>query len=417
MSARNHGCMARLQINPPVLGQSTRSFFLQFLLPAFFLVTFAALGQTNTNTLAPASRPPPLVEDVERFKPITFQLDQFAALRQNTFLGEPLWKYAASLIYILLALYAARLIDWITQVWLKRLTSRTVAGVDEVLLELLHGPIKVVVFVTLLNIGLNIFDWSPRIRLYMSKGLIIIIAASLTYLAIKVLDLLLNVWRRRHAREADRKFNDQLFSMIRISLNTFVIVVAILVTAQNMSIDITAAIASLSIGGLAVGLAAQDTLANLFGAVAVFVDKPFRVGDQIKLDGAEGVVESVGLRSTRVRSPEGHLIAVPNKTMGNATITNITQRPSIKTVLNFALARSLSAEKIKRAVALLEEVYRSNPMTQDVWVSFNQFTGANLSIQVVHWWKGTDYEKYLAGMQEMNLAVKEKFDAEGIAFA
>jgi MscS family membrane protein len=229
--------------------------------------------------------------------------------------------------------------------------------------------------------------------------------------------VLLRIWRQRHAREADRKFNDQLFWVIRVSLNTFTIVVAILVTAQNMSIDITAAIASLSIGGLAVGLAAQDTLANLFGAVAVFVDKPFRVGDQIKLDGAEGVVETVGLRSTRVRNSEGHLIAVPNKTMGNATITNITQRPNIKTVMNFALPHSLPNDKIKRALTLLGEIYRHHPMTQDVWVSFNQFTGANLNIQVVHWWKGTDYQKYLAGIQEMNLAVKDRFDAEGIPFA
>jgi MscS family membrane protein len=274
-----------------------------------------------------------------------------------------------------------------------------------------------VVLVLLLNIGLNIFDWSPKMRLYLSKGLILVVAASLTYLAIKVLDQFLDTWRRRHTRDGDKKFDDQLFSVIRISLNTFLIVIAVLVTAQNMSIDITAAIASLSIGGLAVGLAAQDTLANLFGAVAVFVDKPFRVGDQIKLDGAEGVVETVGLRSTRVRNPEGHLIAVPNKTMGNATITNITQRPNIKTVLNFALVHSLANEKVKRALSILADIYQSNPMTQEAWISFNQFAGPNLNIQVVHWWKGTDYEKYLAGMQEMNFAVKDRFDAEGITFA
>jgi MscS family membrane protein len=166
-----------------------------------------------------------------------------------------------------------------------------------------------------------------------------------------------------------------------------------------------------------VGLAAQDTLANLFGAVAVFVDKPFRVGDQVKLDGAEGTVESVGLRSTRVRSPDGYLVAVPNKTIASAIITNITGRPSIKTSMNLALARGLPTAKVKQAVALLEEIYRAHPMTQDVWVSFNQFAGANLNISVVHWWKGTDYQKYLAGMQEMNLAVKERFDAEGISFA
>ena len=383
------------------------------------LTTLCLVAQTNTNKLSgPATnRPSALIENVERLQPITFGLDQFEPLRERTFLGEPLWKYVASLVYLLLAFYAAKLIDFVTRVWLKKVTSLSIITFDEVFLELLRGPIKLVVFVVLLDVGLNIFDWSPRLRLYLSKTFIVVVAASLTYLAIKLLDLLLNVWRRRHAREADRKFNDQLFSVIRISLNTFLILSAVLVTAQNMNINITAALASLSIGGLAVGLAAQDTLANLFGAVAVFVDKPFRVGDQIKLDGAEGVVETVGLRSTRVRSSEGHLIAVPNKTMGNAIITNITQRPSIKTVMNFALVHTLPTEKVKRAVAILEEIYRANPMTSDVWVSFNQFAGANLNIQVVHWWKGTDYQKYLAGMQQMNLAVKERFDAEGIAFA
>ena len=387
------------------------------LLFLFWSGSIPLVAQTNTNKPAITNRPSALIQDVERLKPVTFDLDQFAPLRENTFLGEPLWKYVASLIYILLAFYAAKLIDLVTRVWLKRVTSRSTVGFDEVLLELLHGPLKVVVFVVLLSVGLNIFDWSPRMRLYLSKAFIVVVAASLTYLALRIVDLLLDVWRKRHAREADRKFNDQLFSVIRISFNTFIIVIAVLVTAQNMNIDITAAIASLSIGGLAVGLAAQDTLANLFGAVAVFVDKPFRVGDQIKLDGAEGVVETVGLRSTRVRSSDGHLIAVPNKTMGNATITNITQRPSIKTVMNFSLVHTLPTEKVKRAIAVLEEVYRANPMTQDVWISFNQFAGANLNIQVVHWWKGTDYRKYLAGMQEMNLSVKDRLDAEGIAFA
>lgn len=378
--------------------------------------TLPTWGQTNTNvTSKAATNTPALIQDVERLKPVTFDLDRFAPLRENTFLGEPLWKYLASLIYLLLAFYGAKLIHFLTQLWLKKVTTK--ASFHELLLKLLHGPVQVVVFVVLLNIGLSIFDWSPRMRLYLSKGLVLVVAATLTYLAIKVLDLLLNVWKSRHAREADRKFNDQLFSMIRISLNSFVIMIAVLVTAQNMDINITAAIASLSIGGLAVGLAAQDTLANLFGAVAVFVDKPFRVGDQIKLDGVEGTVETVGLRSTRVRDSDGHLLAVPNKTMGSATITNITQRPNIKTVMNFALSHTLPNEKVKRALAILEEIYRRNPRTLDAWISFNQFAGANLNVQVVHWWKGTDYQQYLAGLQEMNLAVKERFEAEGITFA
>jgi len=381
-----------------------------------------AAAQATTNpapTAATSHQPPALVRDVEQLDEhyVTFGLDQIAPLRERTFLGEPLWKYPASLIYILLAFYVSKLIDVVAFAWLKRLAARTETKLDDFLLELLRGPIKVVVFVLFLHIGLNMFHWPEAAKLYFSKSLILIVAASLTWLALKVMALALDFWMRRTAHEANRVFNDQLLGIIRKSLNAFIIIVAVLVTAQNIGINITAVITSLSIGGLAVGLAAQDTLANLFGAVAVFADKPFRIGDHIKLDNAEGVVESVGLRTTRLRNPDGQWVAIPNKTIGNASITNITERPSIKTVMNLGLARTLPAAKVRQALALLTEVYRSHPMTQDVWVSFNQFAAGNINLLIVHWWKGTDYQKYLAGMQEMNLSVKERFDAEGIAFA
>ncbi|HWX19274.1 MAG TPA: mechanosensitive ion channel family protein [Candidatus Binatia bacterium] len=393
-----------------------------------FLVATLAFGlwagaQTVTNKPAATNQPSALVKTVERFEtaehPLTFGLDRVEFLHQTTFLGEPLWKYLASAIYILLAFYTAKFIDFVTRIWLKKLSSKTDTKLDDLMLGLLRGPIKAVVFVVLLNIGLNIFDWSPTAKIYLSKALILVVAASLTYLALKVLDLLLGLWKRRVAHEANRRFNDQLFAFLRKTLIAFVLVVAVLVTAQNMGMNITAAITSLSIGGLAVGLAAQDTLANLFGAVAILTDRPFHVGDHIKLDkdGAEGTVEVVGLRSTRLRNPEGQLVSVPNKNVGNATITNISERPGIKTVMNLALVRTLPPAKIKRALALLEEIYRHHPLTQDVWISFNQFSGANINILVMHWSKPTEYKKYLEAMQEMNLPVKERFDAEEIGFA
>jgi MscS family membrane protein len=391
----------------------------------FLLVLLAwslwASAQTNTNT-APVSstnQPPALVRKLERLEEhrLTFGLDQVEALRTNTLLGEPVWKYLASLIYILIAFYAARVVDFVTRVWLRRFAARTETRLDDLLLELLHGPIRLLTFVIFLDLGLSIFEWSDTARLFLSKAFIVIVACSLTYLAVKIMHLLLDVWKQRSMREGDRRFDDQLFSVIRKSGVAFVIVVAVLVTAQNLGVNITAVLASLSIGGLAVGLAAQDTLGNLFGAVAVFVDKPFRVGDQIKLDGAEGKVEAVGMRSTRVRNAEGQLVTVPNKTMGSAIITNITNRPNIRTSMDLLLADTLPADKVKRALAILREIYGGHPMTAEVTISFNRFAGQNININVVHWWRGSDNQKYLAGIQEMNLAVKERFDAEQIIFA
>jgi MscS family membrane protein len=390
-----------------------------------------ASAQPTTNSPAPGSsaaaaaptkdtnQPSKLVEKIERFDEhyLTFGLDRVEPLREISLVGQPLWKYVASLIYVLLAFYVSKLLNWVAGVWLTRWAAKGQTKLRDLVIGLLRGPIKLVAFVILLNIGLNVFDWPPAAQGFFSKCLIIILAGSLTYLAIKISGLLLEAWRERTAHEPDGKFDEQLFSILGKSLNTFLIIVAALVTAQNIGINITAALASLSVGGLAVGLAAQDTLANLFGAIAVFADKPFRVGDQIKLPDAEGIVESVGLRSTRVRNPDGHLVVIPNKTVGNATVTNVSERPGIKTVMNLALARTLGAAKVRRALAVLEEIYRGHPMTHTVSVSFNQFTGGNVNILIVHWWKGTDYQKWLAGMQEMNLAVKERFDAEEITFA
>jgi len=79
--------------------------------------------------------------------------------------------------------------------------------------------------------------------------------------------------------------------------------------------------------------------------------------------------------------------------------------------------RSLPVEKIKRALEILQEVYKGDPKTEDVWISFNQFAAGNINIQVIHWWKGTDHKTYLQDMQRMNLEVKSRFDAEAITFA
>ncbi|MSU58276.1 MAG: mechanosensitive ion channel family protein [Pedosphaera sp.] len=328
-----------------------------------------------------------------------------------------LWKYLFSLVYIFLAFYVSKLLDYLTRVWLKKWASKTKTTFDDLLLDLLNGPVKVVAFVIFLRIGLDVFQWPTTVQKVLSKGFTVIVAISLTYMVLKFVDLLMGYWRQRSAAQENHTFNQQLFPIIRKSLKVFVIVVGALVTLDNLGINITAAIASLSIGGLAVGLAAQDTLANLFGAVAVFMDKPFQIGDQIKVESVDGKVESIGLRSTCVRNADGHLVTIPNKTMGNAIITNVAARPSIRVEMNLGLTYDTPMEKVKRATTILEEVFRAHPKTADLVISFNKFADSALNIFVVHVWSGTDVKEHFATLQELNLTIKHRFDAEKIEFA
>ncbi len=381
----------------------------------------SAPGDANppatTNAPVKLTRPAPLLPQIvaERPELLTFGLDSFEPLR-TPLLGNPIWQYLASLIYIVLAFYVAKFLDWLTRVWLRQFTKRTATSVDDQLLELLNGPVKVVAFVMFLHIGLSIFHWPEQVELWLHKGFTVILASALTYMALRVTDVFVDIWRNRTA-DAEKALNEQLFIVIRKGIKAFLLVIAVLVTMQNLGVNVTAAIASLSIGGLAIGLAAQDTLANLFGAVAIFADKPFRVGDRIRLDAVDGTVETIGMRSTRVRNLDGHLVTIPNKTMGNATITNVTARPNIKTEMNLGITYDTTPEKVERASAILEEVYRAHPMTADVWISFNKFNDSALNLYVVHWWNGVEFKAYLAGMQQLNLEIKRRFEAERIEFA
>ncbi|HUC84493.1 MAG TPA: mechanosensitive ion channel family protein, partial [Candidatus Acidoferrales bacterium] len=306
---------------------------------------------------------------------------------------------------------------FIVSVWLRRLAARTNTKSDDLLLKLLRGPVKVVAFVIFLNIGLGVFDWPARAQLLLSRGLIVIVACSVTYLAVNLVELLLGLWREKIVSVQDRIFAELLFPLLSKLTKVGIVVAAVVLTADNLGIKITSLLAGLSVGGLALGLAAQDTVANLFGAVAIFLDKPFHLGDVIRVEGCEGAVESIGLRSTRIRNADGHHVTIPNKTMGNAIITNVTRRPSIRTEMNLGLTYDTPVEKIKRATAILEEIYRGHPKTGDLLVSFNKFADSALNIYIAHVWNGIDATEHLAQMQRWNLEIKQRFAAENIEFA
>jgi MscS family membrane protein len=348
---------------------------------------------------------------------LSFGLDQFSFLCDHSLLDQPLWKYLSFLIYVVLAFYAAKFLDFIINSWLKKLAAKTETIYDDLILDLLRGPVKVVAFVILLNIGLGVFDWPGRAQFYFGRGLLIIVACSLTYVALKIVDLLLGIWREKVVSPQDKVFAEQLFPIFSKAIKITLVIVAAILTADNLDIKIGSLLAGLSVGGLALGLAAQDTVANVFGAVSILLDKPFHIGDRIKVESVDGIVESIGLRSTRIRNLDGHHVTVPNKLMGNAIITNITRRPTIKTEMNFGLTYDTPVEKVKRATALLEEIFRSNPRTADLIISFNKFADSALNIFVVHVWNGTDAKQHFAEMQELNLKIKERFDAEKIEFA
>jgi len=337
---------------------------------------------------------------------------------EELFLGIPRWQYAASLLYLILAVSVSRALDWLIQNRLKHWASKTDTEWDDILVKLADGPVKAITLVFLIHIGLELYNWPLWLEINISRLSLIVGAVALTFIALRVIDLAIAAWRRQPKQGGDVAFNDQFVLLIGKLLKAVLILITSLTLLGNLGVDITAILGSVSVLGLAFGLAAQDSVANLFGAVAVFVDKPFKVGDRIKVGSdVDGVVEAMGLRATKVRNADGFLITLPNKSVGNNTVINVSARPSIRTVLNYGLTYDTPAHRIDFAANLLRSIFTAHSLTGECQVTFNRFDASALNIEVNHQCLTRDLPTYQATLHGLNLEVKERFDAEKLEFA
>jgi MscS family membrane protein len=230
-----------------------------------------------------------------------------------------------------------------------------------------------------------------------------------------------SAWFYKMARKTESKLDDMMAPIIRKSLRITVVILVLVQIAQILSDKpITSLIAGLGIGGLAIALAAQDSIKNFFGSVILFIDKPFEIGDRVVIDGHDGPVEMVGLRSTKIRTLEGHLITVPNGELANKTIQNIGKRRYIKQITNLGITYDTPPEKIERALNILKDILDNHEgMHQDLppRIFFNEFNADSLNIKVTYWYHPPYYWDYMAFNESFNKEVFSRFNEEGIEFA
>jgi MscS family membrane protein len=183
-------------------------------------------------------------------------------------------------------------------------------------------------------------------------------------------------------------------------------------------VNITALVASLGIGGLAVALAAQDTLANLLGSFVIYLDKPFKACDLIEADGITGRIEHVGFRTTRIRTLEKSLITVPNKKLIDTALNNISLSDMRRIRFNIALTYNSKPEQITGIIDEIKSIIVSHPKTGDeLVVRFVDFDSSSLNILVIYFVKSNEFEVMVDVKEQINLSIMKIIEKHGCAFA
>jgi MscS family membrane protein len=198
-----------------------------------------------------------------------------------------------------------------------------------------------------------------------------------------------------------------------------IVIFSIFVTLRlAFEVNITALIASLGIGGLAIALAAQDTIANLFGSFIIYLDKPFKVGDQIEVSDVKGIVERVGFRTTRVRTLDRSLVTVPNKKMVDSTLNNISLSEERRVKFMIQLTYESKSVDILKIIDEIKNAITKNEDTSDeLNVNFTDFDSSSLSILVIYFVTSNLYDKKIEVKQAINIQIMEIVERNNCKFA
>jgi len=345
------------------------------------------------------------------YKPFEERLSKF--FPDFTFLGWQSWQWVVFLFFMGLAYLAALLPIWIIGLMLRRRDTE----MSRQMRKFITGPLRVVLWFVLMDVGIHIIGPSATLRLAFKAGTLPTIAFA--YAAVRLIDIVFNWWRERLLK-AGQDAASVLLQPVRTFSKIVIVIVFALLWLDNVGFDVSTLLAGLGVGGLAVALAAQDTLKNLIASIMILLDKPYRVGQRIVVKGHDGVVEEIGLRSTKMRLLTGHLTTIPNDEMARTDVENISRRPHIRRLTNIGITYDTPQEKVEKAVNIILEILDNHEGMDPGFpprAYFNEFNPASLNLLVTYWYHPAEYWGFMQHSQQVNLQIMQRFEEEDIKFA
>ncbi|MBU8870035.1 MAG: mechanosensitive ion channel family protein [Gemmatimonadales bacterium] len=302
---------------------------------------------------------------------------------------------------------------------LKSLTAKTETKADDLAGAALINPLGLLLpviggYLALRTLLVIRPEWLENTDRFFKVGIIVVVI----WTAFKMADALAVLLTELSSR-TESKLDDQIVPLVRKAAKTFLGVLGFILVAQNLGYSVSGLLAGLGIGGLALAMAAKDTLANLFGSIMILIDRPFHVGDWVTFKGGDGVVEEIGLRSTRIRTFAKTVVSIPNQALANATVENHSLMPKRRIKFNLGVTYDSTVEQVENLVKGIEEYLKSNPdIDQEfILVKFTTFNDSSLDLFIYCFTVSTDWTQHLAVRQSVNLRVMKMVEEMGMEIA
>ena len=323
-------------------------------------------------------------------------------------------------LFVLGGLVGRRILLVVLGGFVSRVTSRSKTDVDDLVVKAIERPIGWGIVLVGLFLAIESFRPPEFVAKWLDKGLAFFVSILLAWLMLRLVDVLTGALHR-WAQKTDSALDDQLVPLVSKASKVVVAILAALLVLQNLGYSVSGLIAGLGVGGLAVALAAQKTLSDLFGSIMLLVDRPFTIGDWVKSPdgGVEGVVEEIGFRSTRIRTFEKTLINVPNSRLADFIIDNMNRRPVRRVWITVGLTYDTSASQMSGAVGAIRKILQEHDgVDQEFYlVRFTDFGASCLDIMVYYFTKSIVWDEYLAVREDVNMKIMGGLEVLGLEIA
>jgi small-conductance mechanosensitive channel len=339
-------------------------------------------------------------------------------LQSIKFWGNSAWEYLVAATVFFLGLLILKAFQLVILNKLEALSKKTSTDWDDAAIGMVRS-IKPSLYVVLsAYIAVRFLAFSDDMQGWID----VLFGAVVLFFVVKLIGQFLDFLIKKKVNTEVKKGEDRgttvsLYRMLRLVFMAVLWSIAILMLLSNAGIDVTSIIASLGIGGIAIALALQNILSDMFSSFSILLDKPFKVGDLIVLGDDSGTVEKIGLKTTRLRTLQGQELIISNKELTGARIENFKRMKKRRVVTTLGVVYGLSAEVLRSIPGIVEEIVTGIDNVSFDRCHLDVFGDFSINFELVYFIDSGDYAMYMERKQEINLAIYDAFAAKDIGFA
>ncbi len=339
-------------------------------------------------------------------------MEKFYEILNYELLGNFVQNYLIAFGVFLAIFIAFKVFKTVVVGRLEKLSKRTSTDLDDELVKLINGVHEIFYYVLSVYFPLKFLVMGDEVEQVVHAVFVIVVIFELVRVAIQFVEY----WLEKFVAKADGIHPKETSTFHGLSLIVKIALwsTGFLLVLSNLGVDITTLIASLGIGGIAIALAVQNILGDMFSSFSIYFDKPFEIGDYITVGTDSGTVRKIGLKTTRLKTLQGEELVISNNELTSSRVQNFKKMKERRVVLNFGLVPEVSNEKIKKAEELIEGIIEKMELARFERVHFSDFGSFSLLFEAVYIVLTADFDTYMDVKEEVNLAIKMGFEEEGI---